>query len=265
MLTYQMCEQRRTDVDYPTSCAKLSQAECLLSDEIHVWWAHLDPTPAKSREFQQWLSGDEAARHARFRFERDRDRYLARRGLLRMLLGRYLHIPPADVRFLYGEHGKPMLAQSDLSFNMSESGGCAIYAVTRDRRIGVDIEQIRNTPGLEHIARRFFSEAEHALLRDCPNNEEKKQTFFRCWARKEALIKALGQGLHIPLETFDASGHAARIASGDSDSGEWTVHDVQTGPGFAAALAIEGNGNLRVRVQSLADDGKGSTDKEQQP
>jgi 4'-phosphopantetheinyl transferase len=265
MGTCEINAQEKPAGGHTTSCALCVPTGRLRPEEVHVWWSPLAPLLKQRRLLEPYLSADEAARQARFRFPRDGDHYLLRRGLLRVLLGRYLHTPPADVRLTYGAHGKPMLAQSDLCFNMSESRGCAIYAITRGRSIGVDIEQIRDAPALDQLARQHFADAEYALVHACSKHAELRHTFFWCWTRKEAFVKALGEGLHHPLETFDTSAHYVRSARGDMTSVAWSLHNVPTAPGFAAALAIEGNHPLRVQVRRLAYDDERLTGKEPSP
>jgi 4'-phosphopantetheinyl transferase len=173
------------------------------------------------------------------------------RATLRLLLGRYLDSDPARLRFCYGAHDKPALAPESGGdsprFNVSHSHGLALIALTRSREIGVDLEQIRPEIALENIARRFFSQAEVATLFALPPRE-RGEAFFACWTRKEAYIKAKGGGLTIPLDQFDVSlgrGKPAAILSTRWDPTEacrWSLRDLYPGPGYAAAVAVEGDG-----------------------
>jgi 4'-phosphopantetheinyl transferase len=223
----------------------------LLGDDVHIWRADLDRPEAEVQALQQLLAEDELSRAARFHFQKDAHRFIVGRGLLRSILSRYLDVAPSQVRFDYTAYGKPVLAPASaretISFNLAHSDRLALYAVTRDRAIGVDIEQIR--PGIEHeqIAERFFSATERALLRTLPA-ELRAVAFFTCWTRKEAYIKAHGEGLSLPLDQFDVSftpGEPARLVHTAGDPGEaarWSLHELHPGTGYVAALAAEGQG-----------------------
>jgi len=154
------------------------------------------------------LVPDERQRAERFRFERDRRRFIVAHGVLRDILGRYLKCSPAQVSFSYNQYGKPALAQESeaigLRFNMSHSHEVALYALTRAREVGVDVELLREDFASLEIAERFFSRSEVALLNSLAP-ELRTDGFFNCWTRKEAYIKALGEGLSHPLDRFAVS------------------------------------------------------------
>ncbi len=217
----------------------------LVPGEVHVIAASLDELPSAAR--RAWLSADEVARAERFHFPRDRHRFAAGRGLLRGLLGRYLGLDPAELRFVYGPRGKPGLGPEarDLRFNVSHSGGLALLAFVRGRHLGVDLERERPLPEAEEMAGRFFSPRESAELRRLPG-ADRPRAFFRCWTRKEAFIKATGEGLSRPLDAFDvtlAPGEPARLLRVEGepgDPGRWWLRDLELAAGFAGALAVEG-------------------------
>ena len=227
----------------------------LPSNEVHIWYAVLDQPVSQFYGFIQTLSTDERIRAKRFYFERDRKRFIAGRGILRTLLGLYLDAEPNCIQFCYGKNGKPSLADASapgrIQFNLSHSEGLAVYAFTRDREIGVDIEHIHNIPEMEQIAEQFFSARENAVFRALPPSK-KKEGFFNCWTRKEAFIKAIGGGLSIPLNKVDvalAPGKPARLLRIEGDSqaaSRWTIQELQTPSGFAAAFTVEGR-NWRLR------------------
>ncbi len=179
-----------------------------IGDEIHVWHAELDREPKLISQLEAILSPDEKARADRFHFANDRNRFIVARGLLRELLGTYLHQPPATLEFSYGKHGKPALAgahaSSGLSFNLSHSSALAVYAFAGKRNLGVDVEHIQRENAGEDIARRYFSAREVNDLRTLPP-EARVEGFFHCWTRKEAYLKATGMGLQIPLDSFAVS------------------------------------------------------------
>jgi len=220
-------------------------------DEVHIWQATLDQTPLQTQSFFHTLAADERARAGRFYFDRDRAHFIVARGVLRAILGGYMNRTPESLSFCYGPHGKPALAgESDgetIRFNLSHCHGAALYAFTRSREVGVDIERIRDDLAVAEIADRFFSRREVAMLRMLPT-EQQHCAFFRCWTRKEAYIKARGEGLSLPLDRFDVSlapGEPAVILGTRPDPSEasrWSVQDLAPAAGFAAALAAEGHG-----------------------
>jgi 4'-phosphopantetheinyl transferase len=220
-------------------------------DEVHVWRATLDQNPSQIQRFLHSLAADELARAKRFHFERDREHFIVARGVLRAILAGYLNRAPECLSFCYSSHGKPALAgESDedaIRFSVSHSHGVALYAVTRGREVGIDIEHIRSDLEVEEVAERFFSRREVAMLQAL-STEEQRQAFFRCWTRKEAYIKARGEGLSLPLDQFDVSlapGEPAAVLGTQRDPSEasrWSLQELTPGPGYVAALAVEGHG-----------------------
>jgi 4'-phosphopantetheinyl transferase len=222
---------------------------CLDSGAVHVWRASLDQSPSQIERFRETLDDDERSRADRFYFSRDCEGFILARGVLRAILGRYLDRAPESLSFGYSTHGKPALAPEPgadaIRFNLSHSQGMALYAVTRGGEIGVDLEFIRCDLEAEQIAERFFSHSEIVALRALPPGI-RKYAFFLCWTRKEAYIKARGEGLSMPLDQFDVSlipGEPAALLSTKPDAGEalrWSLRDLNLGRCYAAALAAQG-------------------------
>ncbi len=224
----------------------------LAGNDVHAWLASLDQPAACTQLLAATLSADEQSRAARFHFEKDRARYIAGRGLLRLILASYTNIEASDLQFSYGPYGKPALAAAHnagmLQFNLAHAQGLALYAITRERAIGIDIEQVRPIADLEQLAARFFSGRENAVLRSLAPHE-KRETFFRYWVRKEACLKAIGVGLaEVPLDRLDvspASEGPLRMPGADGgpqDERSWFRQDLMPAPGYVAALAVEGAG-----------------------
>jgi 4'-phosphopantetheinyl transferase len=211
----------------------------------------LDQPGSVVAELRGLLAADELARADRFRMDRGRERYIVGRGALRTLLGRYTGVAPERLTFAYNEFGKPEIAGCEVCFNLSHSHGVALAAVTRGRAIGVDIEQIREQVIREKIAARFFSPEEARALAALPP-EQQAQGFFNCWTRKEAWIKARGQGLLIALNSFEVTlvpGEAARLVATRPDSeeaGRWSIQALECEPGFAAAVAVGQIGDVHL-------------------
>jgi 4'-phosphopantetheinyl transferase len=216
----------------------------LLDDEVHIWRADLHCAEPALRHFEQTLAADEKVRADRFYFPRDRNNFISARGILRALLGRYLNYSPALLEFAYGAHGKPSLPATNVGasvqFNVSHSHGLALLAFSRHRHLGVDLERIRPEIAAEEIAERYFSVQELAeLLALAP--EMRAEGFFRCWTRKEAYVKARGEGLQIPLKSFHVSltpAQPARLVS--LDSNRWSLHSLRPNPQSVGAIVAEG-------------------------
>lgn len=220
------------------------------SDEVHIWRAALDVPESQVRSLWYTLTADECQRAERYVFAKDRTHFVVARGLLRVLLGRYLGQDPPQLRFIYGPHGKPALATDTgggtLRFNVSHSHGLALYAITRGREVGVDVERIRPEVAQEKIAERFFSPREVTLLRALPAPLQ-ATAFFACWTRKEAYIKATGEGLTLPLDQFDVSlvpGEPAallRTAWDPQEAARWALQDLVPALDYRAAVAVAGH------------------------
>ncbi len=215
-----------------------------LGDEIHVWQAEIDREETGLRELESTLSLEEIARADRFHFVNDRNRFVAARGLLRKLLGSYLRQDPAGLEFSYGPHGKPLLAgksaSSGVCFNLSHSAGLAVYAIARERNLGIDVERVARDSAGQDIARRYFSSREVNDLQTLPP-DARAEGFFRCWTRKEAYLKATGMGLQIPLDSFSVSvlpGEPTQFLGGVGSC--WHLAALQPREGYAAAVAYDG-------------------------
>lgn len=223
----------------------------LAADEVHVWRIALERPIEEVQELQNLLASEEKSRADRFRFEKDRRRFVVVRGLLRVILARYLDLEPSQLRFVYSDYGKPALAPapdtSGLSFNLSHAHELALVAVTRDRHVGIDLEYMRPIPEVEQIAERFFSPQENEILRTF-DDSEKLKAFYQFWTCKEAYIKARGEGLSIPLDRFQVvprPGQAAPVLSVEGDPQEasrWSMRELMPGTCYVAALAVEGKG-----------------------
>ena len=215
-------------------------------DDFEVVMIRLDQDPDAVRRCATLLCSEERARADRFAFDSDRRRYIVGRAELRRILSARLGVAPRSVKFTYGAFGKPVLANgladSGVRFNLSHSGNAAVCALTTGRDIGVDLERHRVVPNAPRIAQRFFSRAERASL-NALDPVDQSLGFLNCWTRKEAFIKAVGEGLSYPLESFDVSlapGEAAEILRvGDlpGDQCGWTLHDFSTG-GLVGACVL---------------------------
>ncbi len=204
---------------------------------LSLWWAPLDISAPALSGLAIGLSAEERRRADRFALPLHRGRFLAGRGWLRRLLASQLSCAPGDVRIVTDDRGKPRLACSDLRFSSSRSAGLALYATSWAMEVGVDVEAIRVTGGVDTIAARFFSAAERSALASLPA-AQRLEAGFQCWTRKEAYVKGIGAGLHFPLATVDVwVGDAQPVAVNG-----WSVHQVDVAPGFAAAVAGAGPG-----------------------
>jgi 4'-phosphopantetheinyl transferase len=227
-----------------------------------MWHASLDPGPDRLRQLESALSRDERERADRFRFSRDRRRYVAARGILREILAMRLGHEPAALQFEYGERGKPALKKAcgggELFFNIAHSADHGVFAVSAVAELGIDVEVVRPVPDRDAIARRFFTPGESAAIAALPASL-RTQAFFLCWTRKEAFIKALGEGLSHPLDAFAVSvepGRPARLLHAlAGGAAGWRIDDLSRLPAYACALAVRGDPD-EVRVDQWMDPGQ---------
>jgi 4'-phosphopantetheinyl transferase len=232
-----------------TTAEWLSPVEtpALPDNAVHVWRALLEVDPSTLRRLKSTLAQNELERAERFIFDPDRNHFIAARGILRDVLGRYLQCAPKTIDFVYGARGKPAISSAGsrhpFCFNLSHSHGLAVIGIARKRELGIDVEMIRSEFASEEIAKRYFSAKEIDELCGLPV-ELQTEAFFLCWTRKEAYIKAKGDGLHIPLDSFDVSltpGLSPELHT--PDRSRWSLRSFSPGPGYVAAVVEEGNGS----------------------
>jgi 4'-phosphopantetheinyl transferase len=225
-------------------------------ESVHVWRASLDQDDRVTNDYLELLSRDERERAERFHFPVDRNRFITRRGILRRLLSRFSHCAPDQIQFVYSNYGKPRLVEQIntgwVAFNLSHSNGKALFAVSRQDMLGIDIEFMRDDRDLLSIASAAFSSHELEQLRALPENLQ-KEAFFSCWTRKEAFIKATGKGLSFPLKNFDVSllpGERvaiSRVEGHPETLFSWQLEDLPVEAGFKAALAVRiARKNLKI-------------------
>lgn len=213
-----------------------------------MWRIDLDQSEEVVDALDGVLAAEERKRAAGFYWRRDQARFKVGRGLLRVILARYLEVAPTGLRFAVNEHGKPFLVGDGaaLSFNLSHSAGLALIAVSRERAIGVDVERVREDVDHRRLARRFFSPAEVAQMDRLPD-EARVAAFFRCWALKEAYIKGQGVGISLGLHSFDVTvapdEPAGLLATrpDDAEASRWRLLALQPAPGYAGAIAVRGH------------------------
>jgi 4'-phosphopantetheinyl transferase len=236
----------------------------LTGREVQLYSVRLESSENNFGRAFSWLSPDEVERADRFRFDQHRRAFVLGRAVLRALVGSYLRIAPAEASFTYGPKGKPALchthalreAACPLSFNVSNSGDLAAYAFTSDCEIGVDIEHRKRLIEIEGIARRFFAPEEVTELMGL-SEAGRHDGFFNCWTRKEAYIKAVGDGLSVPLDSFQVTlqpGVPARMVALDGSAAaaqRWTFHAFTPAPDYSGAIAYQDR-ERPLRAQPLA-------------
>jgi len=224
----------------------VSEALKLPMDWVDLWWEDIDGQMKRIPEFRIALSEDERKRAERFRFDRHRERFIVCRGRLREILSGYSNGLPKAIRFRKGLGGKPAVNgdNPEIRFNLSHCGGHALYAVAYGREVGVDVEAVRPKPKAAALVDRFFSTHEKTAFQKLQPHEE-TAAFFAGWTRKEAYVKAVGKGLRFPLDQFDVSlkpgdqNALLRVEGAPEEAKRWSLRDIDLGPGFRAALAVE--------------------------
>jgi 4'-phosphopantetheinyl transferase len=223
----------------------------LADGTIHLWSVGLAPPPDAVAAMRRRLPDDERARADRFRFDRHRRRFTVRRWRLRQLLAAYRGVAPEEVRFVLGKRDKPALDPElddparPLCFNLSDSGDLAVIALTRGLELGADVEILRPMPDARKLAERYFADEERAVLRSV-SDDRLSEAFFTCWTRKEAYIKAIGEGLAEPLANFCVSffppepARFLHVGGSPSEAAAWTLSGFEPAPGAVGALAYRG-------------------------
>jgi 4'-phosphopantetheinyl transferase len=216
--------------DFPTSPSNLPE------HEVHLWRLKLEQPEQHVDEFISLLSSEEQRRAAKFRFERDRNRFVVARGVLRTILASYLNYEPDQLELSYGPYGKPYVPHRSyaIQFNLAHSHEVVLYAFALERNVGVDVEQIRELPDVEQMATTYLTEQENAVFKSLPRGR-KSRAFFESWTRKEAYLKAIGTGLAQPFTRINPS-----ITFG------WSIMSFTPDPDYVAALAIEGQDSFSV-------------------
>lgn len=219
----------------------------LSATDVHVWTV---PVAAADKfDPDSMLAAEECERADRFRFEADRARYVAGRCAARLLLAAYAGVAdPATLRFVAGPHGKPALeSPGPLHFNWSHAGDLAVVAITQAGDVGVDVEEIGRFADLDAVAQRVFSAVELAEYQAL-DSEARRRAFFNAWTRKEAFIKATGEGMTRPLQGFDVvlvpgePPAIRRIEDAGDDTSRWSLHAFEPMPGYVAAVAVRAPG-----------------------
>lgn len=214
--------------------------------EAHVWRADLELNQCFQSSFLELLSPDEKKRAQKFRFAKDCRNFIAARGILRLLIGKYLELKPTEISFQYSKFGKPGIANNnDLQFNLSHSQNMALFAFTKKFQVGIDVEWVNPAIEAKDIAANFFSANEVRKLLLLPEQQQ-ALGFFNCWTRKEAFIKAVGEGLSFPLHKFEVSlepDKPAKLLATDWDPkavSTWSIYSISPGANLIGSLAIEG-------------------------
>jgi 4'-phosphopantetheinyl transferase len=217
--------------------------------EVHIWQAPLQELACDLPKMAALLCREEEDRAARFHFRRDYEQFVLSRGILRLLLAKYVGGRPEEIAFRYSPNGKPALdgpsrQGAKLQFNLSHTAGMAVYAFVHYRKVGIDVEQVRDLSGLDGIAAQIFTPAE-LIAYHSTDSHNRQRCFFSGWTRKEAFIKACGEGWSRSPQTFAVSlainepARLLRIEEEAGVAGYWKLFDVTTEPSYAAALAVE--------------------------
>jgi medium-chain acyl-[acyl-carrier-protein] hydrolase len=246
----EVCQQIAQDLDWSLEASLRHESPLLPPGEVHLYRANLAQEAGNWQRWWPTLNAEEQQRAVHFAFASDRQHFVVCRGILRAILARYLSLPPQEVRFTAGPHGKPALdpaqGQAGLRFNLTHSEGLALYAMAWNREVGIDLERIRDQVEHQEIARRFFSPREARALEQLSGTERLKG-FYRCWTRKEAVLKASGHGLLFPLDQVevlglpDHPGGLLTLRDQPGLPGTWTLRDLDVEPEYLAALVVEGD------------------------
>ncbi len=226
---------------------KSPYSSCLHSSEVHIHRIDINSAKHFIPQLEQTLTAEEKSRILKFIFEKDRIIQTLSRAILKDILGRYLSIKPAGVSILNDEYGKPFIDHTlnpdNITFNLSHSGNMILYAVSRNRNVGIDVELIKEIDSIDDLIKQNFSQDETGTLLQL-TGRDKTDAFYSCWTRKEAYVKAMGKGLSYPLDKFTVSVFHGEdnslLHDENNDVSQWTLKEIPSYPGYAAAAAVEG-------------------------
>lgn len=240
----------------PVSWQAVDDVPSLRPDGVHLWWQDLSAGRLDLEYLGSLLSERERDRVRRFRVDNVKREFTAARGVLKVLLSRYLDSPPTELGFRYGPLGKPSIPAeaggNELCFNYTDSGGFALYAFTWNRALGVDLEMLSRRVRFQRIIERRFADRESAALMAMPE-EERRRMFLACWTRKEGYGKALGVGIHFPFDCRELCEdcYASPLSVNDHLKGEaWDIHQFYPAENFVAAL-VHPSGAVQQRYYQL--------------
>ena len=237
------------------------RSQPLTAPDLYIWCASLNASPDELSRFSSLLSPDEKTRAEKFYFERDANRYIVGRGILRLLVGAYLGMEASRIEFTYGPHGKPaveaIFQNKILQFNLSHSNDQAVYIFGWDRSVGIDIEHIRPMQDADDFAEQFYSARERDLINSL-SGDEKWTAFFKIWTCKEAFLKANGSGLTVPLDHTEIhlqSDGSVTLTFTDEVAGQaapWHIETFEPVVDYQAAIAVAGH-PCRIIFRQLGD------------
>lgn len=223
--------------------ADMNVPPALKENACQVWATGLDQSEKCEAHFREFLSAPELSRADQYYDPVDRKRYTIARGLLRILIGRYLGKHPTTIQFEYSEHGKPKLLEKALHFSKTSSAGLGLITFSRESELGIDLEQTREIDDLPSLSKKLFSAEEHVLMQEAQPSE-RIELFYNVWTRKEAVLKAMGTGLFFPPDQLTVSLQSSpefelAIQGGpQSPRAKWQLKSFSPTAGFQAALAI---------------------------
>ena len=213
---------------------------------VDIWSLRTDDPDLPLSRLESLLAQDELDRANRFCFDHLRRNYILARGFLRLLCADYMQTDPASLFLRYGANGKPELgSECKLRFNLSHSGALTIFAFAYELELGVDVERIRDIKDIEAVARRFFCPEEASEVLGTAE-AERARIFHTCWTRKEAYIKATGDGLSTALNSFrvtvrnDEPARLAHIDFSEDEGSRWTMRNLALPLPYVGALCHRG-------------------------
>lgn len=223
----------------------------ILENDVHIWLVNIQKEMPNLGYLSGILSYEELDRAGRFVFDKDRHCYIISHGILRLILSRYIRINAKDIKFSTQKKGKPILDHPEFNnymFNLSHANNYVIYGITRNKEVGIDIEYMRLFTDCDILVNNFFSKKEINEYFNLPESIRKK-AFFTCWTRKEAFVKAIGDGLYFPLNSFSVSPNPnveSEIEIHDYGliKNKWSLQDIKIeDSNYVSAIVIEGDFN----------------------
>lgn len=219
-------------------------------NEVHIWRVDLFQIANQLDRLSKSLSADENLRANQYRFEVDRRKFVLRRSTLRRIIASYLRILPHEVEFRYTSSGQPVLAEpfQYLRFSLTHSGNLVLIAIAMNLHIGVDVEAEHAIDDIADIVCHYFSKEERLEFFSLPA-DERTRAFYCGWTRKEAFLKAIGQGLAFGLDNVTVTlnprepARLVTVLGSGMPMFDWSLYSLIPLPGYTGALAVSGMGH----------------------
>lgn len=210
-------------------------------NSVDIWFLDNAKLAALSYDWINVLSTEEQQRANRFHFEKDKHSFIVYHACKRLILSKYLEKNTNEIVIAFQDKGKPFVKNESITFNLSHTKEAAVFAVSQEVEIGVDIEKVKPFKNYLDIAKRFFHPDEYSQLLNIANVQQQQRQFFTIWTAKEAILKATGEGIAAGLNSFSVHQNLSKPDELDHSYAEnIALIPLKTPDDYVATLALIG-------------------------